>query len=128
MGIPCHGLGEPKGSLLGRSEIDAAGPFREMGKLIVSPSQVASQDGVAGEAVGSFIYLAGADDDQLFEPGWNGAGIEDSGKVGLHGGEDLRTVRHDAKHVGHISALSKDFVVKRSDIGGNITAIKPGNS
>jgi hypothetical protein len=99
-----------------------------MGKLVVGPSQVASQDRVAGEAVGSFIQLAGADDDQLFEPGWNGAGIEDSGKVGLHSGEDLRPVRHDAKHIRHISALNKDLVVQRSDLRSDITAIKPGNS
>ena len=45
----------------------ALGPIGEMGKLIVGPPQVAGQNGVAGQAIGRLVHLAGADDDQLFE-------------------------------------------------------------
>ncbi len=47
--------------------------------------------------------------------------------MGLHGGKDLRPVRHDAKHVGHVAALGKDLVVEGGDFGGHLAAVEPGN-
>ena len=104
------------------------GPVGEVGELVVGPAEVAGQNGVAGQAVGRLVYLAGADDDELFELGGDGAGIEDGGEMSLHGGEDFRPVGHDAEHVGHVAALGKSLVVEGGHFGGDFAAVDAGNA
>ena len=84
------------------------------------------QNGVAGEAIGSLVDLAGADDDQLLELGGHGAGVKHGAEMRLHGGEDFRPVGHDAEHVGHVTALGKNLVEQGCQIGCHFAAIKPG--
>jgi hypothetical protein len=117
VGVAGDGFGQAQGGFFGGGEVVALRPVGEVGELVVGPAQVAGQDGVAGQAVGRLVHLAGADDDQLLELGGNRAGIEHGAEVGLHGGEDLRPVRHDAEHVGHVAALGKGLVVERAISG-----------
>lgn len=56
--------------------------------------------------------------------GGDRARIQDGGKVGHHGREDLGPVGHHAKHVGHVAALGKDLVVKRGQVGRDFTAVE----
>ena len=128
VGVAGDGFGETQGSLFGRGEVIALGPIGKVRKLVVGPAEDSGEDGVAGEAIGGFVHLAGADDDQLFEFGGDGAGIEDRGEMCLHGGEDFGTVGHDAKHVGHVAAQGKCLVVQGGQFGGYFAAVEAGNA
>jgi hypothetical protein len=118
------GLGETQRGLLSRGEVFALGPLGKIRKLVVIPAQVAGEDGVAGQAIGRDVDLAGADDDELLELGGDRSGVEHGAKMGLHGGKDLRPVRHDAKHVGHVAALSECFVIESRDFRRHFAAIE----
>jgi len=61
------GLGKAQGGFFGGSEIVAPGPIGEMGELVVGPAEVFGEEGVAGQAIGGHIDLAGADNDQLLQ-------------------------------------------------------------
>jgi len=125
--IARDGFGEAQRSLFGRGEVVAAGPVGEVRELIVGPAEVAGEDGVAGQAIGRLIDLAGTNDDQLLQPGGNRAGIQDGGKMRLHGGKDIGPVGHYSKHVGHVAAQGKGLVIEGGDIGRHFAAVKAGN-
>ena len=52
--------------------------------------------------------------------------VKDCGEMGLHGGEDLRPMRHDAEHVGDVAALGKSLVEECCQIRGHFATIKAG--
>ena len=105
-------------------EVCAAGPFGKVGELVVSPAEPTCEDGVACETVWRAIHLTGADDDELFEFGGDGTCVEDSAEMRLHGGEDFRSVSHDAEHIGHVAALGKNLIKKGGKIGGDFAAVE----
>ena len=82
---------------------------------------------MAGQAVRRLVHLAGADDDQLFQFGWNRAGIQHRGEMRLHGGEDLGPMGHHAEHVRHVAPQGKSLVKEGGDIGRHFAAVKAGN-
>ena len=118
-----NGFGEAQGGFFGWGEVVSLGPVGEVGELVVGPPEALGEEGVAGEAVGGYVDLAGADDDEFFEARGDCAGVEDCGEVGLHGGEDLWPVGHDAKHVGDVAAQGKGFVVKSRHFRGNFASV-----
>src|ERR1017187_2099454 len=127
VGVAGDGLGESEGGFFSWGKVLAVRPIGQVGQLVVCPAEAASEDGVAGEAIGRDVQLAGADDDQFLELGGDRAGIQDGSEVRLHGGENFGAVRHDAKHVGDVAALGKGLIVERCHIRGNFAAVKPGN-
>ena len=122
------GLSQPECGFFSEGEIVAGLPVSEMPELIFRPAQTAGEDSMAGETVGRLVHLAGANDDELLQLGGDGAGVEHSRKVVLHGGEDLRAMRHDAKHVWHVAALGEDLVVTSCNFRGYVIAIEAGNA
>src|ERR1035441_5039327 len=60
VGVSGDGLGQSEGGFFGGGKIVALRPFGEVGQLVVCPAEAASEDGVAGEAIGRDVSLAGA--------------------------------------------------------------------
>ena len=66
MGVAGDGLGKAESGLFGGGKVVALGPVGQVVELIVRPSKSLGEEGVAGQAVGGYVDLAGADDDELF--------------------------------------------------------------
>src|ERR1035438_5016083 len=97
-----------------------------MCQLVIAPAEAARKDGVAGEAVGRLVHLTGANDDQLFQLCGDGTRVEDGPEMRLHRGEDFRTVRHHAEHVGYVAALGEYLVEEGGQVRGHFSAIETG--
>jgi len=111
VGIASDSLGELQRSLFGLTEVRAIAKISQLLDLLVAPSVPPCQGGMGGESILAAINLRSANDYEFFQLGRNRAGIHDRAEVGDHGAEDLRAMRHGAKHIGNLAAFRDVSVV-----------------